>query len=80
MQIVRVTVNGKKAEWKCIPAVGEPVIEVLADKPTERMSRFAGKATSRRRRMPRRGRLRRDVCRSVRRRPAPRGQRPAEEL
>ena len=24
------TVNGQKADWKCIPAVGEPVLEVLS--------------------------------------------------
>ncbi len=29
---LKVTVNGQKVPWECIPAVGEPVIEVLADK------------------------------------------------
>lgn len=29
-QVAGVTVNGQKAEWQCIPAVGEPVIEILA--------------------------------------------------
>ena len=32
VQVARVTVNGRKADWKCIPAIGEPMIDVLADK------------------------------------------------
>jgi hypothetical protein len=30
VQVAEVTVNGKKADWKCLPRVGEPVIEVVA--------------------------------------------------
>ena len=30
VQVAEVTVNGKKADWKCLPKVGEPVIEILA--------------------------------------------------
>jgi hypothetical protein len=32
VHVAQITVNGLKAEWKCIPAMGEPAIEVLADK------------------------------------------------
>lgn len=30
VHVAQVTVNGKKADWKCLPRVGEPVIEVFA--------------------------------------------------
>jgi hypothetical protein len=32
VRVAQVTVNGRKVSWKCLPAMGEPVIEVLADK------------------------------------------------
>ena len=30
VEVEHVTVNGQKADWKCIPAIGAPAIEVLA--------------------------------------------------
>ena len=32
VDVAEVTVGGQKAEWKCIPRVGEPVIEIVAAK------------------------------------------------
>jgi len=32
VQVAHVAANGQKAEWKCIPSIEEPVIEVLAAK------------------------------------------------
>jgi hypothetical protein len=31
-EVAGVTIDGKKADWKCVPAVGEPVIEITSAK------------------------------------------------